>query len=153
MLYTLIRKMAKILCDEVYAKHGMPQVIISDWGTVFISKFMKDLYNLLQIKSNTSLPSIPRLMVRLNESIKKSKNTFAFSSIISKPIRWNGSLLLLLLTIIVFTFPLAKVPLKSITVTIQPFFQVQDWQYLSKLPPPPHSYLKCRRFMLLQNAL
>ena len=42
----------KILHDEVYAKHGMPQVIISDWGTVFVSKFMKDLYKLLQIKSN-----------------------------------------------------------------------------------------------------
>ncbi len=27
---------AKILCDKVYAKHGMPQVVISDRGTVFI---------------------------------------------------------------------------------------------------------------------
>ncbi len=38
---------AKILRNEVYVKHGMPQVIISDRGTVFVSKFMKDLYNLL----------------------------------------------------------------------------------------------------------
>ncbi len=45
---------AKILRDEVYAKHRMPQVVISDRGTVFVSKFMKDLYNLLQIKANTS---------------------------------------------------------------------------------------------------
>ena len=30
----------------------MPQVVISDRGTVFVSKFMKDLYDLLQIKSN-----------------------------------------------------------------------------------------------------
>ncbi len=45
---------AKILRDEVYAKHGMPQVVISDQGTVFISKFMKDLYDLLQIKANAS---------------------------------------------------------------------------------------------------
>ncbi len=37
----------KILCNEVYAKHRMPQVVISDWGTVFVSKFMKDLYDLL----------------------------------------------------------------------------------------------------------
>ncbi len=46
---------AKILCNEVYAKHGMPQVIISDRGTVFVSKFMKDLYDLLQIKANASM--------------------------------------------------------------------------------------------------
>ncbi len=32
----------------------MPQVVISDRGTVFVSKFMKDLYNLLQIKGNAS---------------------------------------------------------------------------------------------------
>lgn len=51
---------AKILCDEVYAKHGMPQVVISDRGTVFVSKFMKDLYNLLQIKGNTSTAYHPQ---------------------------------------------------------------------------------------------
>ncbi len=44
---------AKILHDKVYAKHGMPQTVISDRGTVFVSKFMKDLYDLLQVKSNT----------------------------------------------------------------------------------------------------
>ncbi len=50
----------KILCDEVYAKHRMPQVVISDWGTVSVSKFMKDLYNLLQIKANTSTAFHPQ---------------------------------------------------------------------------------------------
>ncbi len=45
---------AKILHDEVYAKHRMPQVVISDRGMVFVYKFMQDLYNLLQVKSNTS---------------------------------------------------------------------------------------------------
>ncbi len=48
----LLEGWAKILCDEVYAKHEMPQVVISDQGMVFISKFMQDLYNLLQIESN-----------------------------------------------------------------------------------------------------
>ncbi len=51
---------AKILRDKVYAKHGMPQTIISDRGTVFVSKFMKDLYNLLQVKSNTSTTFHPQ---------------------------------------------------------------------------------------------
>ncbi len=35
---------ARILWDHVYAKHGMPQVIISDHGPQFVSKFMKELY-------------------------------------------------------------------------------------------------------------
>ncbi len=51
---------AKILCDEVYAKHRMPQVVISDQGTVFVSKFMKDLYDLLQIKANMSTAFHPQ---------------------------------------------------------------------------------------------
>ncbi len=38
----------------------MPQIVISDWGTVFVSKFMKDLYDLLQIKANTSTAFHPQ---------------------------------------------------------------------------------------------
>ncbi|SJL01322.1 uncharacterized protein ARMOST_04642 [Armillaria ostoyae] len=34
---------AKILCDEIYAKYGMPIIVISDQGPQFISKFLKDL--------------------------------------------------------------------------------------------------------------
>ncbi|SJL03646.1 uncharacterized protein ARMOST_07003 [Armillaria ostoyae] len=45
---------AKILRDEVYAKYGMPVTVISDQGPQFVSKFLKDLYNMLQIKGNTS---------------------------------------------------------------------------------------------------
>ncbi len=33
----------KILWDKVYAKHSMPQVVISDQGPQFVSNFMKDL--------------------------------------------------------------------------------------------------------------
>ncbi len=35
---------ARILRDHVYAKHGMPQVVISDCGPQFVSQFMKELY-------------------------------------------------------------------------------------------------------------
>ncbi len=51
---------AKILHDEVYTKHRMPQVVISDQGTIFVSKFMKDLYSLLQIKGNASTTFHPQ---------------------------------------------------------------------------------------------
>ncbi len=50
----------KILQDDVYARHGMPQVVISDRGPQFISNFMKDLHNLLQIKSNASTTFHPQ---------------------------------------------------------------------------------------------
>ncbi len=70
---------AKILRDEVYAKHGMPQVIISDRGTVFISKFMKDLYGLLQIKGNFSTAYHPQTdgqTERVNQEVKKYLRMF-----------------------------------------------------------------------------
>ncbi|SJL16078.1 uncharacterized protein ARMOST_19594 [Armillaria ostoyae] len=34
---------ARILRDHVYARHGMPQVVISDRGPQFVSAFMKEL--------------------------------------------------------------------------------------------------------------
>ncbi len=65
---------AKILRDKVYAKHRMPQVVISDQGTVFVSKFMKDLYNLLQIKANASTawhPQTDGQTERVNQEVEK----------------------------------------------------------------------------------
>ncbi len=65
---------AKILHDEVYAKHGMPQVVISDQGTIFMSKFMEDLYDLLQVKGNASTAYHPQTdgqTERVNQEIEK----------------------------------------------------------------------------------
>ncbi len=70
---------AKILQDEVYAKHGMPQVVISDRGTVFVSKFIKDLYDLLQIKANTSITYHPQTdgqTERVNQEVEKYLRIF-----------------------------------------------------------------------------
>ncbi len=70
---------AKILHDEVYAKHGMPQVVISDRGTVFVSKFMKDLYDLLQIKGNFSTAYHPQTdgqTERVNQEVEKYLRMF-----------------------------------------------------------------------------
>ncbi len=65
---------AKILRDEVYARHGMPQVVISDRGTVFVSKFMKDRYDLLQIKANVSTAYHPQTdgqTEQVNQEVEK----------------------------------------------------------------------------------
>lgn len=45
---------ARVLPDHVYAHHGMPQVVISDRGPQFVLKFMKELYQMLDITPNTS---------------------------------------------------------------------------------------------------
>ncbi len=70
---------AKILRDEVYARHGMPQIVISDRGTVFVSKFMKDLYDLLQIKANASTAYHPQTdgqTERVNQEVEKYLRIF-----------------------------------------------------------------------------
>ncbi len=70
---------AKILRDEVYAKHGMPQVVISNRGTMFVSKFMKDLYDLLQIKANPSTTYHPQTdgqTERVNQEVEKYLRIF-----------------------------------------------------------------------------
>ncbi|SJK99901.1 uncharacterized protein ARMOST_03212 [Armillaria ostoyae] len=51
---------ARILRDHVYARHGIPQVVISDRGPQFISKFMTELYKLLDIKQNASMAFHPQ---------------------------------------------------------------------------------------------
>ncbi|SJL13533.1 uncharacterized protein ARMOST_16977 [Armillaria ostoyae] len=51
---------AKILCDKVYAKYGMLVTVISDRGPQFVSKFLQDLYKMLDIKGNTSTTFHPQ---------------------------------------------------------------------------------------------
>ncbi len=103
----------------------MPQVIISDRGTVFVSKFMKDLYDLLQIKGNFSTAYHPRQTDKPNGLIRKSKSTFECSSIISKLTGQNGFPLLHLPTITENTLPLVKVYSRSITDIILPYYREQ----------------------------
>ncbi len=57
----------------------MPQVVISDRGTVFISKFMKDLNDLLQIKANTSTtwhPQTDGQTEQVNQEVEKYLRIF-----------------------------------------------------------------------------
>ncbi len=57
----------------------MPQVVISDRGTVFVSKFMKDLYDLLQIKANASTAFHPQTdgqTERVNQEVEKYLRIF-----------------------------------------------------------------------------
>ncbi len=51
---------AWILHDHIYTCHGMPQVVISDCSPQFISKFMKELYWMLDITLNASTAFHPQ---------------------------------------------------------------------------------------------
>ncbi len=65
---------AWILRDHVYAKHGMPQVVISDRGLQFVSQFMKELYWMLDITPNASTAFHPQTngqTERVNQEVKK----------------------------------------------------------------------------------
>ncbi|SJL04345.1 uncharacterized protein ARMOST_07711 [Armillaria ostoyae] len=70
---------ARILRDHVYARHGMPQVVISDRGQQFVSKFMTELYRMLDIKQNTSTAFHPQTdgqTERVNQEIEKYLRIF-----------------------------------------------------------------------------
>ena len=49
-----------------YLKHvvlhkGIPHKVVSDWGSVFVSAFMKSLFHLLRIKANPSTAYHPQM--------------------------------------------------------------------------------------------
>ncbi|SJL18732.1 uncharacterized protein ARMOST_22332 [Armillaria ostoyae] len=70
---------AKILRDEVYAKYGMPVTVISDRGPQFVSKFLQDLYKMLDIKGNASTAYHPQTdgqTERVNQEIEKYLRIF-----------------------------------------------------------------------------
>jgi len=46
--------LARIFLSQVFAKHGTPTDIVSDWGKHFISHFWRSLCQLLGIKANLS---------------------------------------------------------------------------------------------------
>ncbi len=51
---------ARILCNHIYARHGMLTTVISDRGLQFISQFMKELYKMLDITLNASMAFHPQ---------------------------------------------------------------------------------------------
>ncbi|SJL08520.1 uncharacterized protein ARMOST_11884 [Armillaria ostoyae] len=70
---------ARILRDHVYARHGMPQVVISDRGPQFVSTFMKELYRMLDITQNASTAFHPQTdgqTERVNQEVEKYLRIF-----------------------------------------------------------------------------
>ncbi len=46
--------LAEVIIEAVVRYHGLPDSIVSDWGSVFISKFWSLLYYFLDIKQKLS---------------------------------------------------------------------------------------------------
>ncbi|SJL14660.1 uncharacterized protein ARMOST_18125 [Armillaria ostoyae] len=70
---------ARMLRDHVYARHGMPQVVISDRGPQFVSAFMKELYRMLDITQNASTAFHPQTdgqTERVNQEVEKYLQIF-----------------------------------------------------------------------------
>lgn len=65
---------ARLFRDHVWKDHGLPEEVISDRGTQFISKFMKELYALLHIKSAASTAYHPQTdgqTERVNQEVEQ----------------------------------------------------------------------------------
>ncbi len=70
---------AQILRDHVYAHHGMPQVVISDRGPQFVSQFMKELYQMLDLTPNASTAFHPQTdgqTKRVDQEVEKYLRIF-----------------------------------------------------------------------------
>ena len=52
---------ATIFCNSIFKLHGTPRKVISDRGPQFVSSFMKDHYELLNIQANPSTTYHPQM--------------------------------------------------------------------------------------------
>lgn len=65
--------LARMFLDRIFRYHGLPDSIISDRGSVFVSKFWKELLRLLDVKVKTSTayhPQTDGLTERTNQSLE-----------------------------------------------------------------------------------
>ena len=65
---------ATLYRDRIFVEHGIPEKVISDRGSQFVSKFMTKLFEILGIKGNpltTYHPQTDGQMERVNQEIKE----------------------------------------------------------------------------------
>jgi hypothetical protein len=71
--------MAQLFLDNVWKLHGTPKDTVSDRGPQWNNKFIKRLYELLQIKQSLSSAFHPESDGQTERVIKSWKSTFAHS--------------------------------------------------------------------------
>ena len=65
--------------DQIFAEHGIPEKVISNWGSQFVSKFMKELFEVLRIKGNPSTAyhlQMDGQTKRVNQEVKEFLTMF-----------------------------------------------------------------------------
>ena len=65
---------ANLYKEHVFREHGLPQKVISDQGSQFVSSFMRNLYNLLRIEANPSMayhPQTDRQTEGMNQELEE----------------------------------------------------------------------------------
>jgi len=65
---------AECLVDEIFLRHGSPEVLISDRGTAFVNKILKQVCSLLKIKKVTTAPYNPRADGLAENAVRTSKD-------------------------------------------------------------------------------
>ena len=62
--------LARQFFKDIFANHGLPQLIVLDKGSVFAAKFTKALYKALDVKKNLFTAFHPRQTVRQSVSTR-----------------------------------------------------------------------------------
>jgi transposase InsO family protein len=65
---------ANLYREQIFPEHGLPQKVVSDRGTQFVSGFMRGLYELLQIQANPSTAYHPQTdgqTERMNQELEE----------------------------------------------------------------------------------
>ena len=60
--------MAKVYQDKIFPIHGLPKKIIHDCGPQYHSRFMKELYRLLEIEANYTTAYHPQTNGQLKQT-------------------------------------------------------------------------------------
>ncbi|KNZ48082.1 hypothetical protein VP01_5926g1 [Puccinia sorghi] len=81
---------ADLFVKHVFSKHGLPDNIVSDFGSLFVSLLEFSL-STLEYSTESPQPIIQSPKDRLKESTKYSKNIFEFLSAIKRMIGASGS--------------------------------------------------------------
>jgi len=76
---TLAERLARLFRDNVWKLHGLPESIISDRGPQFAAGLMRELNEMLGIKSKLSMafyPQTDRQMERVNQELEQYLRMF-----------------------------------------------------------------------------
>jgi len=76
---TMAKRLARLFRDNVWQLHGLPESIISDRGPQFTAGLMRELNEILEIKTKLSMafhPQTDRQMERMNQELEQYLRMF-----------------------------------------------------------------------------